>query len=101
MPPSSLTREEFEQHLVDLAARLREHLDGSGESPKQLLRDAEHVFELADEFPDVMARHEDVEGLVAALLARRQQEKFAAGASKSSEPPGCLLGLLLRRRGRT
>jgi hypothetical protein len=55
------------------------------------------VLELRDEFPQVYARHENVEGLMADMLARRQQKKFRADESVTDEKPGCLLGWLFGR----
>jgi hypothetical protein len=56
------------------------------------------VLEAAGQFPEVCSRYEDVEGMVAELLARRQQRKFMA-TDAPKESPGCLLGWLLGRRG--
>ena len=97
---TSLTPEEYELHLKDLCGRLRTYLEGGGGDPGHLLKDAENVLELRDEFPDVFQRHEIVEGLVAELLARRQQDKFRSQGTTRRETPGCLLGWL-RRKSKT
>jgi len=97
--PESLTPDEFELHVRDLRDRLREHtVSGSGDT-KALLRDAEHVLELAADYPDVMERYPEVEGLVAEVLARRQQKRFLATGTEAKESPGCLLGWLFGRKG--
>jgi hypothetical protein len=96
MPPQNLTPEEYELHLQDLAQRLREFADtGQGDSSK-LMREAEELFELSEDYPEVFHRHEDLQGLVAALLARKQQEKYRAGFEEREKrrAPGCLLGWL-------
>ncbi len=98
MSGTSLTSEEYELHLKDLADRLRTYFEGGGGDIGGLLKDAENVLELREEFPDVFQRHEQVEGLVAELLARGQQERFRSQGGAQREKPGCLLGWL--RRGK-
>ena len=98
MTKSSLTPEEYELHLKDLRERLKLYLERGEGDTRQLLHDTESVLELADEFPEVLKRHEDVQGLAAELLARRQQQKFVAQSGAPREAPGCLLGWLLGRR---
>jgi len=94
---TSLTPEEFELHLKDLRERLCAHLErGEGEF-KRLCKEAEELLALRGEFPDVSARYEDVEGLVAEMLARRKQRDFMA-SSAPADTPGCLLGWLARYR---
>jgi len=56
------------------------------------------VLELADSFREVFERHGEVEGLVADLLARRQQEKFLASQQSGQDSPGCLLGWIMKGR---
>ncbi len=96
MSGTSLTPEEYELHLKDLSDRLRTYHEGGGGDIGGLLKDAENVLELRDEFPDVFQRHEQVEGLVAELLARGQQERFRSQGTTQHEKPGCLLGWLRR-----
>jgi len=96
---SALTPEEFELHLADLRERLLAHLGRGEGNRRSLLRDAEQVLALRDDFPEIYARHGDVEGMIADLLALRQQEKFS-GSGTTSEPSGCLLGWLFGRRSR-
>jgi len=67
MAESRLTPEEYELHLES----------GEGEI-KQLLHDTESVLELADDFPEVLERNQDVQGLAAELMARREQQRFLA-----------------------
>ena len=100
MRNSSLTPQEYESHLEDLRHRLRAYLERGEGAPRQLLHDAESVLELADEFPEILKRNEDVQGLVAELLARWQQEKFLAHPCAPRETPGCLLGWLLASKGK-
>jgi hypothetical protein len=52
------------------------------------------VLALRDEYPEVYARHAEIEGLIADMIARRQQKKFRADQSVTQENPGCLLGWL-------
>jgi len=100
MGAAPLTPQEYELHLKDLRQRLIEHLEGAGgENPDRLLKDAERVLELAETFPDVFRRHRDVEGLVADLLARREQQRFLAAQQPSqARQSGCLLGWLPWRK---
>ncbi len=100
MAKDSLTPQEYELHLKDLRERLRLYLDGGGGDLKQLMKDAEAVLELAEAFPEVLEHHTDVEGLVAELLARRQQAKFGTGRAAPRQGPGCLLGWLTSGRGK-
>ena len=97
---ASLTPEEYELHLKDLRERLKSQLETGGGDIDALLRDAEHVLELAEEFPEVFARYEVVNGLTAEVLARRQQRNFLGAQAPERESPGCLLGWLRGRRKR-
>ena len=97
MTRASLTPQEYEQDLKVLREGLRLYLRGGGGEAKQLLRDAESLMELSKAFPEVYQRNSDVEGLVAELLARRQQEKFLPPPPSRSQTPGCLLGWLVGR----
>ena len=99
MQKGSLTPQEYELHLKDLRDRLRTYLDTGVGDAKELTRDAEAVLELADNFPEVFQRYEDVQGLVGELLARQEQAKFLS-QSPPRQAPGCLLGWLLRPRSR-
>ena len=56
------------------------------------------MLELAEDFPELLERNQDVQGLAAELLARRQQQRFLAQSAAPREAPGCLLGWLLPRR---
>jgi hypothetical protein len=56
------------------------------------------VLELAQDFPEILEGNQDVQGLAAELLARREQQRFLAQSAAPREAPGCLLGWLLRRR---
>ena len=97
MCPQSLTPAEYEAHLKDLEERLRLYLDRGEGSAGQLLKDAEHVFELADDYREVFDRHPSVEGLVGELLARKRQDQFLPQAPPKRSP-GCALGWLFRRK---
>ena len=99
MAGPSLTPQEFELHLEDLRARLTAYLERGEGKLDRLLGEAEQVLSLRDEFPEVWARHQDVEGLVADALARRRQQ-HVLGTPDRREAPGCLLGWLLGRRNR-
>ena len=63
----------------------------------RLRRQAEEVLSLREQFPDVYSRYEDVEGLIADVLARQRQKQFMA-SDAPKEAPGCLLGWLFRRK---
>ena len=93
-----ITRDEYELHLRDLSERLRAHLESGEDKGEELMREAEELLELGPEFPDVLERHGEIEGLVAELLARRQQEKFIATQQPEKESSGGLLGWLFGRR---
>jgi hypothetical protein len=97
--PASLTPEDYELALRDLQERLEAFLQRGEGSRKALRREAEDVLSLAEQFPDVYARHPQIEGLVAELLARQQQEKYMA-FNAPREAPGCMFGWLLRGRKR-
>lgn len=97
MAKASLTPKEYELHLRDLRDRLSGYLERGEGDVKTLLHDAESVFELADAYPDLIERNEDVQGLLAEVLARRQQQKFIAQPEAQQERPGCLLGWLFPR----
>lgn len=94
---SGVTPEEYELHLKQLREELRAHLERGQGKAAALLRQAEHVLKLRDEFADIYARYPDIEGMVAEMLARRQQKKFMA-SPRSDTSPGCLLGWLLGRK---
>jgi hypothetical protein len=100
MAQEPLTPEEYELHLKDLRERLRLYLERGEGNSRQLLHDTESVLELADDFPEVMERNQDVHGLVGELLARQQQERFFAESAAPREAPGCLLGWFFPRRRR-
>lgn len=93
--PASLTPEYYELALRDLQAKLDAFLQRGEGSRKALRRQAEDVLSLSDQFPDTYARHPEIEGLVAELLAREQQERYMA-FNAPREAPGCLLGWLVR-----
>jgi hypothetical protein len=93
----TLTPEDYDLALRDLANRLEAYLQRGEGSRKELRRQAEDVLSLSAQFPEVYARHPEVEGLVAELLARQQQEKYMA-FNAPREAPGCMFGWLLRRR---
>ena len=97
MAQSSLSRQEYELDLKRLAQELRLCLDGAGGDPGRLLRDAESLIELSGAFPEVYERHKSVEGLVAELLARRQQEQFFPRQPAGGDAPGCMLGWLFSK----
>ncbi len=97
MPDAALTPEDYERELEELERRLQDYVErGEGER-KQLRRDAQSVLALRGEFPNIYARHTAIEGLIADLLAREQQEKFVA-TEAPREAPGCMFGWLLRRK---
>jgi len=99
MSGPGLTPQEYELHVRDLRERLRSFLESGAGDMKVLLHDAESVMELAEQYPEVVRRHPDLEGLVAELLARREQRRFtSAGTGSQQERSGCLLGWLLGRR---
>ncbi len=95
MGKSSLTAQEFELHLKDLREKLREYLETGEGKYRDLRRQAENVLALAEEFPAVYRRYEDIEGLVAAMLAREKQKEFMT-SEPAEEKSGCLLGWLFR-----
>ncbi|MFO8007043.1 MAG: hypothetical protein R6V05_04825 [Candidatus Brocadiia bacterium] len=99
MGAGGLTPEEFEAHLQDLHARLTAYVERGEGDYERLRREAGEVLSLADEFPDVYARHREVEGLVAAMLAREKQKDFMAW-NTPSEAPGCMFGWLFGGKGR-
>ncbi len=101
MARTSLTSREYELHLKDMCERLKAYLEGGGEDPKHLLKDAENVLELADSFPEVFERYRRVEGLVAAVLARQKQHELFVTPKGPPDSPGCLLFWLLRGHGKT
>jgi hypothetical protein len=97
MGESPLTPEEFELHLKDLRERLSDHLEGGEGDSGRLLKESEEMLALSRDFPDIMARYPDVEGMVADVLARdKQREVFGTG--QEGEAPGCALGWLLGRQ---
>ena len=92
-----LTPQDYELALRDLKGKLEAyHQRGEG-SRKALRREAEDVLSLSEQFPEVYARHPEIEGLVAELLAREQQAKYMA-SDAPREAPGCLLGWLFKGR---
>jgi len=94
---AALTPEDYELALRDLKGKLEAFIERGEGSRKALRREAEDVLSLSEQFPEVYARHPEIEGLVAELLARERQEKYMAfGAQR--EAPGCLLGWLVRGR---
>jgi len=95
-PP--ITASEYDLHLKDLCDRLKDCLAGGGGDSGGLLREAEELLGLAEDYPEVMRRHEDVSGLVGELLARREQQKFMNAPGQAREPSGCLLAWLPGRR---
>ena len=98
MAKTELTPQEFELHVRDLRERAKAYLEGGAGDRRALLKDAEHVLELAASYAEVMERYPDVEGMVAEMLARDQQAKFLSGGSaRGRESPGCLLGWLFGR----
>ena len=99
MKESQLTPQEYELHLKDLRERLTLFLDAGSGDPRQLMKDTEAVLEMADAFPEVFRRYEDVEGMVGELLARHKQSEFLSQQSGPREAPGCLLGWLFGKRG--
>lgn len=99
MAGTSLTPEEFELHLKDLRQELRAYLDRGEGNLKQLHKEAEAVFAVAEGFPEVRERYPDVEGMVADMLARERQEAIF-GTGQPAGAPGCALGWLFRRKGK-
>ena len=53
MPESSLTPEEYDQHLVALRDRIRAYFDTGEGSVDELVEDARKVFAVADEYREV------------------------------------------------
>ena len=97
MAKTEITPEDYELYLRDLREKLKAYLERGAGSTKELRKQAELVLPLAEQFPDIFAKYADVEGMVAEVLARQQQEKFTAQPT-SAEAPGCLLGWLLKRK---
>jgi hypothetical protein len=95
--PSSLTPDDYDLALRDLEGKLEAFIQRGEGSRRALRREAEDALSLRDEFPQVYARHPGIEGLVAELLAREQQERYMS-FNAPREAPGCLLGWLVRRR---
>lgn len=96
MAETKLTPEEYEMAIRDLQQRLEAYLERGEGDRKQLRREAQDVLNLSNEFPGVYARNSRIEGMVADLLAREQQQKFIA-QQEEREAPGCLLGWLFNR----
>ena len=96
MAAPSLTPEDYELALRDLEGKLEAFLQRGEGSRKALRRQAEEMLSLRDQFREVYDRHPGIEGLVAELLAREQQERYMA-FNAPREAPGCLLGWLFRR----
>jgi len=97
---AEVTEAEYETYLDDLRDRLKSYLDSGAGDRDRLLKDAEKVLELKDEHPQAFQRHKEVEGLVAELLARRQQQMFAQ-SMVCREQPGCIgswLSMFRRRK---
>jgi hypothetical protein len=80
--------------LKALKQRLKDYLEKGEGDEQKLMDECEKVVTLRDEFPEVYERHPDLEGLIADMLARRQQKKFRADESVTKDSPGCLLGWL-------
>ncbi|MCD6416464.1 MAG: hypothetical protein J7M08_07195 [Planctomycetes bacterium] len=101
MSQTPLTPDEFEMRLEQLEVRLRAYLETGEGKAGTLSRVAEEVLSLSPQFPDVYAKHGEVEGLVAEMLARQTQSRFMAqntAAPSRVSSPGCLLGWLRGRR---
>lgn len=97
MAETSLTPEDYELEIRQLKRDLKAYLERGEGDRKELRRKAEQVLKLSDEFPRVYADHSDLEGMVADLLAREEQEKFLS-TEAPRESPGCLLGWLWGRK---
>jgi hypothetical protein len=95
---SLLRPEEYENDIKALKRRLKDYLETGEGKEKELMDECEKVLALREEYPQVYARQEDLEGLIADMLARRQQKKFKADESVTQESPGCLLGWLFGGR---
>jgi hypothetical protein len=91
---SLLRPEEYEMDIKALKQRLKDYLEKNEGKEQELMDECEKVVALREEFPEVYARHPELEGLIADMLARRQQKKFRADESVTNDSPGCLLGWL-------
>ena len=102
MAQGGLSPQGFELHMRDLRSKLSAYFERGEGSARQLLKEAENVFALAPQFPEVFARFPEVEGMVADLLARqRQEDVFGSGPARGRpNAPGCMLGWLFRPRKR-
>lgn len=95
---TSLTPQEYEMELESLRDSITAYIErGEGEY-KRIRRRAEELLLLRHEFPEVYARHEDIEGIIADLLAREKQKEFMSWYKEEEEAPGCLVGWLFRRK---
>lgn len=98
MSETPLTAEEYDLSLESLTDRMNDFMDSGQGDVDRLLREAEELLDLKDEFPAIYEDHQEIEGLIAALMAQKQQEEFMntqmQGEDKR-EAPGCLLGWLL------
>jgi len=96
---TSLTPEEYELELESLRDSIVAYIERGEGDYKRIRRRAEELLLLRHEFPEVYSRHEDIEGIIAALLARDKQRKFMSWHQEEEEAPGCLIGWLFRRKG--
>ena len=97
MADSGLTPQEYELHLRDLKERLVAYLERGEGDLEKLHRDAEELLSMMDEFREIYERFPELEGMLAEMLAREKQLQFMPKAP-AADAPGCLLGLLLKRR---
>ncbi|MBS3763927.1 MAG: hypothetical protein KGZ25_11570 [Planctomycetes bacterium] len=98
MAQTQLTPEEYELHLEELTARIKQHLESGSENTDKLIGEAEELLELGSSYREVFERHPDFPRLVGGLLARQKQENFMASKPEAENAPGCLLGWLLGRK---
>ncbi len=101
MSDTPLSAEEYKLSLNSLTDRMEDFLDsGQGEADR-LLQEAEELLDLKDEFPGIYEDHQEIERLIAALMAQRKQQEFMntrAQGQQEKETPGCLLGWLVQER---
>ncbi len=99
MAEPALTAEEYELHMRKLMDDLRALLERGEGKAHRLLREAEELLEMAEDYPAIRERYAALDGLLAETLARERQKKFMA-VGQEREARGCLLGWLFGGGGK-
>jgi hypothetical protein len=97
---AEISEQMYDKLLADFKTRLRTYVEAGEGSEKRLMREAEDMLGYRAQFPETWQKHHEVEGLIAEVIARRQQLRAFTGMSgeKSQDAPGCLIGWLFRRK---